>query len=50
MTNLTPGNCWRRNHWEGDDVGSSDRFYHWGALLGLISYLEQQDLDSKALH
>ena len=24
----------------GDDVGSSDRFYHWGALLGLIGYLE----------
>jgi neutral trehalase len=24
----------------GDDVGSSDRFYHWGALLGLIDYLE----------
>ena len=28
---------------EGDDVKSSDRFYHWGALLGLISYLEQTD-------
>ena len=25
---------------EGDDVRSSDRFYHWGALLGLVSYLE----------
>ncbi len=25
---------------EGDDVGSSDRFYHWGALLGLIEYME----------
>jgi putative isomerase len=25
----------------GDDVGSSDRFYHWGALLGYIEYLEQ---------
>jgi neutral trehalase len=24
----------------GDDVRSSDRFYHWGALLGLIAYLE----------
>jgi neutral trehalase len=24
----------------GDDVSSSDRFYHWGALLGLIGYLE----------
>jgi hypothetical protein len=26
---------------EGDDVSSSDRFYHWGALLGFITYLEQ---------
>lgn len=25
----------------GDDVQSSDRFYHWGALLGYIEYLEQ---------
>lgn len=25
---------------EGDDVASSDRFYHWGALLGLIDYME----------
>jgi putative isomerase len=24
----------------GDDVNSSDRFYHWGALLGLISEAE----------
>jgi len=24
----------------GDDVTSSDRFYHWGALLGLIGHLE----------
>lgn len=24
----------------GDDVTSSDRFYHWGALLGLMGYLE----------
>ena len=24
----------------GDDVGSSDRFYHWGALLGYIEYLQ----------
>jgi hypothetical protein len=28
---------------EGDDVKSSDRFYHWGALLGLIGYMEQTD-------
>jgi putative isomerase len=27
---------------EGDDVGSSDRFYHWGALLGLIAYMEKE--------
>ena len=25
----------------GDDVSSSDRFYHWGALLGYIQYLQQ---------
>jgi hypothetical protein len=25
---------------EGDDVRSSDRFYHWGALLGLIDLME----------
>ena len=25
----------------GDDVSSSDRFYHWGALLGYIEYLER---------
>jgi hypothetical protein len=25
---------------EGDDVSSSDRFYHWGALLSLIDLLE----------
>jgi hypothetical protein len=24
----------------GDDVASSDRFYHWGALLGLIGLTE----------
>jgi putative isomerase len=27
----------------GDDVKTSDRFYHWGALLGYITYLEQAD-------
>lgn len=26
---------------EGGDVGNSDPFYHWGALLGYISLLEQ---------
>jgi len=25
----------------GDDVANSDRFYHWGALLGYVQYLEQ---------
>jgi hypothetical protein len=25
----------------GDDVANSDRFYHWGALLGYIAYLER---------
>lgn len=25
----------------GDDVTSSDRFYHWGALLGYVEYLQQ---------
>lgn len=28
---------------DGDDVPSSDRFYHWGALLGLISYQESSN-------
>jgi putative isomerase len=28
----------------GDDVASSDRFYHWGALLGYVQYLEQQSM------
>jgi hypothetical protein len=27
----------------GDDVMSSDRFYHWGALLGLIAYMEKTE-------
>lgn len=26
----------------GDDVANSDRFYHWGALLGYVEYLEQE--------
>jgi hypothetical protein len=30
------------NTGSGDDVTSSDRFYHWGALLGYIEYLERQ--------
>jgi len=27
----------------GDDVTSSDRFYHWGALLGYVEFLEQAE-------
>jgi neutral trehalase len=27
----------------GDDVTSSDRFYHWGALLGYVEYMEQSE-------
>jgi putative isomerase len=30
----------------GDDVESSDRFYHWGALLGYVDYLEQSSSGS----
>ncbi len=26
----------------GDDVSSSDRFYHWGALLGYVEYMERE--------
>jgi hypothetical protein len=26
----------------GDDVQSSDRFYHWGALLGYVEWMEQR--------
>ncbi len=26
----------------GDDVANSDRFYHWGALLGYVEFLEQK--------
>jgi hypothetical protein len=29
----------------GDDVSSSDRFYHWGALLGYIEYLQKLETD-----
>lgn len=27
----------------GDDIKNSDRFYHWGALLGFITYMQQTD-------
>jgi len=33
---------------EGDDVTSSDRFYHWGALLALMEYMESGERDAKA--
>jgi hypothetical protein len=32
----------------GDDVSSSDRFYHWGALLALIEYMEETEPASSA--
>ncbi len=32
----------------GDDVTTSDRFYHWGALLALIDYMEANDKPSAA--
>ncbi len=51
-------NEWRRNGHvhenynaetgTGDDVPSSDRFYHWGALLGFIAYLQQSTPSSAA--
>lgn len=31
------------NTGSGDDVRNSDRFYHWGALLGYVEYMEQTD-------
>jgi glycogen debranching enzyme len=31
----------------GDDVTNSDKFYHWGALLGYIQYLEETRNDTK---
>jgi putative isomerase len=30
----------------GDDVKNSDRFYHWGALLGYIEYLQNLEPNS----
>jgi hypothetical protein len=32
----------------GDDVSSSDRFYHWGALLGYVQFLEQSRGENSA--
>jgi len=31
----------------GDDVDSSDRFYHWGALLALIEYMQESQVPSE---
>ena len=31
---------------DSDSVASSDRFYHWGALLGLIQYQELTPLST----
>jgi hypothetical protein len=31
---------WNSVTGQGDDVGNSDKFYHWGALLGYITLLE----------
>jgi neutral trehalase len=32
----------------GDDVDRSDRFYHWGALLGYVEYMEQAEASSSS--
>ncbi len=32
---------------QGDDVSTSDRFYHWGALLGLIDHMERESVSAK---
>ncbi|GHT39623.1 hypothetical protein AGMMS49965_06150 [Bacteroidia bacterium] len=31
----------------GDDVGNSDKFYHWGALLGFITLIEEGYFESE---
>ena len=31
----------------GCDIRSSDAFYHWGGLLGLISVIEEKDFKEK---
>jgi putative isomerase len=33
----------------GDDVSSSDRFYHWGALLGYIQYLQETQSQTSSM-
>ena len=32
----------------GDDVSSSERFYHWGALLGSVENFEQTEASGRA--
>jgi putative isomerase len=32
----------------GDDVDSSDRFYHWGALLALIEYMQETQMQPES--
>jgi hypothetical protein len=32
----------------GDDVTSSDRFYHWGALLGYVEFMEASEGENSA--
>ncbi len=34
----------------GDDVSNSDRFYHWGALLGLMALQEQEEENTPSSH
>ena len=33
----------------GDDAGMSDKFYHWGALLGYIGIIEEGYIPSPQL-
>ncbi len=35
---------------EGCDVADSDRFYHWGALLGLMTLMEAGPAGQLAQH
>ena len=32
---------WNATTGQGDDVFSSDRFYHWGALMGYITLMDE---------
>jgi hypothetical protein len=33
---------------QGDDVGNADGFYHWGALLTCMAFIEKDDLSKQA--